>query len=175
MWKHVAFWLCIAATSLSYGEEVSESSDMGQKDKPHRLYVGVFTEHYVGDSPDFNEKNEIQFFKLNVRPHTELVDVVYLGKMVNSYYDEGLLAGVAWETELLDTPGLVLEYGLLATNSYRKDVIQTAPRVAGFVIAPSVGLSIDVLRLRDSTKDGITADIRVAPAAVNIGFSVPFG
>lgn len=94
-----------------------------------RMYVGLWTEHYIHDDPDYNESNDI--FQLSA--YTEDNWFVTAATFSNSHYDDSKLVGVGREYHAEYLDGFSWGIMLAAVHGY-EGKIQT--HYEGVLFAP---------------------------------------
>ena len=78
----------------------SDSPDLGQwgnvPELQHKLYVGLWSEHWYADNPEFNEDNEVFMYSL-YNPFNRGGEYFSIGTFVNSYGDRSHAVGYGQE------------------------------------------------------------------------------
>lgn len=94
-----------------------------------RMYIGLWTEHYVEDNPEFNEENEI----IQLSAYTEDDWFVTIAKFSNSHYVDSKLIGVGREFQGEYIDGLSWGVMLAAVHGYEGDI---ETHYDGLIFAP---------------------------------------
>ena len=140
--------LMVLLMALSFNSIAEEK----EEEYEYRLNIGLFTDHYINDSDEYNEDN--QLLQLSAVKGGRILTAA---TFVNSHYVRSYLVGVGMEHEYNDN----LRYGgYLALIKGYDGKVET--HYKGLLLSP-----IGYVNYR-----GVT--INVIPAAYSIGFEIDF-
>jgi len=121
-------------------------------DIKYRLNIGFWTEHYVNDSPDYNENNKL--LQITVAKNDRFITAATFN---NSHDNDCELLGIGLEDSHNDN--LRTSYSILAINGYEGDV---KTHYKGLLFTPAVGITYHHLTLS------------IIPVVMNVGFELEF-